>query len=78
MVVIETPTLGRVSPNPKRTLTNEDAERIRNAKRLSDAAYSDYQVAVLVALDHGAGVRAVAEFTGLSTSTIQRWKKERP
>lgn len=71
-----TDTMVRVSPNPKRLLSDEDAARIRAARVAQDEAYSEYQAAVIDALLNGASVRTVAEFTGLSTTTIQRWKAD--
>jgi len=74
---VVTDTVARVSPNPKRVLTPDDAETIRAAMTAHEASYERLRAAVLDAADHGAGVRALAEFTGMSTSTIQRWKNER-
>lgn len=71
-----TATVARVAPNPKRTLTPADEASILRAKAAYDGTYAAYQAAVLASLRNGAGVRSVAELTGLSTNTIMRWKKE--
>lgn len=70
-----TATVTRVSPNPKRLVADEDRETILSAKSAHEAAYAAYQSAVLASLQ-SAGVRAVAELTGLSTNTIMRWKRD--
>lgn len=69
-------TVFRVSPNPKRPISDEDKERISAARSAYDHAYSEYQAAVIDALLNGAGVRAVSEFSGLAVSTVHRWKKD--
>lgn len=71
-----TATLQRVSPNPKRALSPEDETRIRFAMHVRDAAYEHLRRAVLDAADNGASVRVLAEFTGMSTNTISRWKAD--
>lgn len=67
-------TVGRVSPNPKRLMSTADQVRVRDAMRARDAADEDVRRAVVEALSHGASVRVLAEFTGMSTNTISRWK----
>lgn len=66
-----TATVGGVSPNPKRVLSDGERERIRTA--LTQRAAADAELRAAVA-ESAASVRELAEFTGLSTSTVQRWK----
>jgi hypothetical protein len=66
-----------VAPNPKRLLDPEDEKRIRSALSAREKATDEVRDAVLAASDHGASVRVLAEFTGMSTNTISRWKAER-
>lgn len=62
--------------NPKRVLTAEDETRIREVLVLRDNAVESVRRAVLDAASHGASVRVLAEFTGMSTNTISRWKAD--
>lgn len=62
-------------PSPKGEIPPEDQGRLRavlDARASADKAVKD---AVLSAVDHGASVRELASFTGLSTNTISRWKR---
>lgn len=70
-----TATVRRV-PNPKRPIEPDDQEKIRRAMDNHDAAYNALQDAVRTAATNGASVRELAEFTGMSTNTISRWKRE--
>lgn len=69
-------TVTRVSPNPRRLVGDADRERILAARSAHEDAYNEYQTAVIDAMLNGAGIRAISELTGLSTTTIQRWKTE--
>lgn len=69
-------TVVRVSPNPKRTLPEEDATLIRDAMNAHEKSYAALREAVVTAHRKGAGVRALAEYTGMSTKTIVRWNAE--
>lgn len=69
-----TATVERVSPNPKRLLDVAEAERLRAAMKLRDEAEQELRAAVT---ESTASVRVLAEFTGMSTNTISRWKSER-
>lgn len=71
-----TATVARVSPNPKRVLDPEDETAIREALTAARQADQAVRNAVLTAALHGASVRSLAEFTGMSTNTIHRWKME--
>lgn len=71
-----TATLQRVSPNPKRVLSPDDETMIRDAMSLRDYADKGLRESILRAVEHGASVRVLAEFTGMSTNTISRWKAD--
>jgi hypothetical protein len=62
-----------MSPNPKRTLSTEDEVAIRAAMLAHEDAYAALKSAVAAST---ASVRSLAEFTGMSTQTIQRWKHD--
>lgn len=49
--------------------------RVRELMQERDEANAEYKASVL-AVAEGASIRAVAAFTGLSTNTISRWKRE--
>lgn len=66
-----TATVGGVSPNPKRVLSDGERERIRAALTQREVAERELRAAVV---ESAASVRVLADFTGLSTSTVQRWK----
>ncbi|WP_062516501.1 helix-turn-helix domain-containing protein [Demequina gelatinilytica] len=64
-----------MSPQHKGLIPATDQARIRAALAARDASYDELVAAVLDAAEHGASVRELAEFTGLSTNTITRWKR---
>lgn len=70
-----TATVPRVG-NPKRVLTTEDEHAIRDAMSRAQAVQDEVRAVVLAAHSHGASVRVLSAFTGMSTNTIMRWKKE--
>jgi transposase len=60
----------------KRGLINDaDQARIRTALRERDEWEAALRESVIAAAQHGASVRELAAFTGLSTNTISRWKR---
>jgi transposase len=60
----------------KRGLINDaDQARIRTALRERDEWEAALRESVVLAAQHGASVRELAAFTGLSTNTISRWKR---
>lgn len=65
-----------MTPNPKGLIQPDDADRITAALTARDESYAELRAAVLDAAAHGAAVRELAEFTGMSTNTITRWKRE--
>lgn len=62
-------------PQHRGLIAPDDASRISAALAAREAAYDELVAAVLDAAAHGASVRELAEFTGLSTNTITRWKR---
>lgn len=73
--VVTAATVPRVG-NPKRVLSAEDEQAIRDAMQAADVASVALRDAVVAAHWHGASVRSLSEFTGMSTNTIMRWKKD--
>lgn len=71
-----TATVRRVAPNPKRPIEPADQDAIRRAMDNHEAAYYALRDAVRTAARNGASVRELAEFTGMSTNTISRWKRD--
>jgi ATP-dependent exoDNAse (exonuclease V) alpha subunit len=72
-----TTTVGRVAPQPRGILSAEDQVRLTQAAEARAEADAEMRRAVLVAVSRGASVRELAAFTGLSTNTISRWKREK-
>jgi transposase-like protein len=65
-----------MSPIARGYVSAADAQRLDVAlKAQADAAWEVRQ-AVLAAAKNGASVRELALFTGLSTNTISRWKRD--
>ena len=76
-----TATVGGV-PQKRGLINAPDQKRIRAAlvaqaavEEAKQAADAKLRAAVLAAAEHGASVRELAAFTGLSTNTISRWKR---
>ena len=57
-------------------LTKEQREAIGWAKKERDQGEARYRREVVRALAEGASFAEVAKHTGLSTNTLQRWKRE--
>lgn len=70
-----TATVGVVTPQHRGLLTDADQARLRAALTDRDEAEQELRDAVLAAVKHGASVRELGAFTGLSTNTISRWKR---
>jgi len=70
-----TATVERVTPQHRGILSDADQQRIRAAMTGRDEAEQELRDAVLAAAKHGASVRELGAFTGLSTNTISRWKR---
>lgn len=58
-------------------LTPDDERRLLDAHNAAKAA-ADHRRTVAVEMMHKSSVREVARLTGLSTNTLQRWKREAP
>jgi DNA-directed RNA polymerase specialized sigma24 family protein len=67
--------MNTVSPVARGTIQPEDQKRLRKALESKAQADVDMRAAVLEAVEHGASVRELAAFTGLSTNTVSRWKR---
>lgn len=68
-------TIRRVA-RPRGALTKEQARALQAAaKRVADEQ-AFYRASVLRALAEGASFSEVSKATGLSTNTLQRWKRE--
>jgi uncharacterized protein YerC len=69
--------MSNVSPQPRGAISPADQFRITGAINAKASADQGLRDAVLTAAKHGASVRELAAFTGLSTNTISRWKREK-
>jgi uncharacterized protein YerC len=70
-----TATVARVA-RPRGTLTVQQLRRLTKAGEKREAADAAYRAEVLAVLAEGASFAEVSGATGLSTNTIQRWKRE--
>lgn len=59
---------GELNPTQERRLKSSADRRVK--------AEAEYRAAVVKTLTEGASFSEVAAFTGLSTNTLQRWKRE--
>ena len=57
-------------------MTDPQRRRIEKAGKTLESSQSAYRAAVVDALVEGASFAEVAKATGLSTNTLQRWKRE--
>jgi transposase len=67
-------TVGGV-PQKRGLINDADQARILTALRERDEWEAALRESVVAAARHGASVRELAAFTGLSTNTISRWKR---
>ena len=67
-------TIPRVA-RPRGALTKKTLDDLDRRRRRADFEQQNYRDAVVDALDEGS-FTAVSEATGLSTNTLQRWKRE--
>lgn len=70
-----TATIRRV-PRPRGELTPDQLRRFIRAENKVDAAKDELRRVVLSILAEGASFAEVSKATGLSTNTLQRWKRE--
>lgn len=57
-------------------LTDQQARRLTKAAEKRTHADAAYRDEVLAVMTEGASFAAVSQTTGLSTNTLQRWKRE--
>lgn len=67
-------TIGRM-PRPRGLLSERTIMRLAFARERAEEAQASYRSEVVIALQEGS-FSAVADATGLSKQTLQRWKKE--
>lgn len=70
-----TTTLSRM-PRARGSLDDAQLRRIARAAEKRDAADAAYRAEVLAVMAEGASFSEMAKATGLSTNTLQRWKRE--
>lgn len=68
-------TIPRV-PRARGILTDDQLRRLARAAEKREKADAEYRAEVLDVMAAGASFSEVAKATGLSTNTLQRWKKE--
>lgn len=61
---------------PRGTLTQEQFDRTNWLRQMADAAQDEYRDWVVGLLASGCSFSEVSKATGLSTNTLQRWKRE--
>lgn len=70
-----TATIRRVA-RPRGVPTKNEVMLMARVKERADAAAKDYRDCVLTVLANGASFAEVSKATGLSTNTLQRWKRD--
>ena len=70
-----TATIRRVA-RPRGRLTESQMRRLARAAEKREAAEVAYRDAVLSVMSEGGSFAEVSKATGLSTNTLQRWKRE--
>jgi transposase-like protein len=70
-----TATIRRVA-RPRGELTDAQLRRLSKAAKRQVEADAAYRAEVVVVLAEGASFAEVSKATGLSTNTLQRWKRE--
>lgn len=68
-------TIRRVS-RPRGELTAAQERRLTRAGEKAFNAEAAWRAEVVATLNEGASFAEVSKFTGLSTNTLQRWKRE--
>lgn len=61
---------------PRGALTQTQLRMLANADRRRRDAEASYRAIVLTVMAEGASFAEVSKATGLSTNTLQRWKRE--
>jgi transposase-like protein len=65
-----------MAPRPRGELSDAQRRKISKAAKAVDDAEAAYRAVVLAAMEAGASFAEVSKATGLSTNTLQRWKRE--
>ena len=68
-------TIRRVA-RPRGVLTEDEIRRANFLRQMADAAHDEYRDYVVRLLGGGGSFAEVSKATGLSTNTLQRWKRE--
>jgi len=68
-------TIPRVA-RPRGELTPAQVRRLARAAERREQAEADYRAEVLAVMAEGASFAQTSHATGLSTNTLQRWKRE--
>lgn len=68
-------TIPRVA-RPRGVPTKNDLMLMARVKERAEIAAKDYRECVVSVLNGGASFAEVSKATGLSTNTLQRWKRE--
>lgn len=63
-------------PRPRGLLPDGTRRQILRAGKAREDAEQNYRAVVVAALEAGASFREVANLTGLSPTTLQKWKKD--
>lgn len=72
-----TPATVQRVPRPRGELTSARARRLAHLVKARSDAEANLRIEALLALtEDGASFREVSDLTGLSTNTLQRWKRE--
>lgn len=71
-----TATIPAVSPRPRGSLSDEQVSRLDSAIGDLEKSKQRARVTVAAVLSEGASFMEVSKATGLSTNTLQRWKRE--
>lgn len=61
---------------PLQSVTDTQKRRLDRAGAKRETAESDYRATVLAVMAEGASFAEVSRATGLSTNTLQRWKRD--
>lgn len=68
-------TIPRV-PRPRGALTEEQVQEVAFAHKVAEQEQASYRRVVVRLLAEGCSFVEVSKATGLSTNTLQRWKRE--
>lgn len=75
-MAIERPWHMGLSGRPRAVLTAEQFDRTNYLRQVADSARDEYRDWVVDLLADGCSFSEVSKATGLSTNTLQRWKRE--